>query len=57
MEKEGVKILVGPDPDKEVMVIHVNIVAVENEENMAAGIEVVVLKDTTIRKKEQPGGT
>lgn len=39
------------------MVIQVNIVVVENEENMAAMIEVVVLKDTTIRKKEQPGGT
>lgn len=42
---------------KRLMVIQVNIVVVENEENMAAGIEVVVLKDTTIRKKEQPGGT
>lgn len=55
MENKGVKILVGlPDTDKQVMVIQVNIVVVENEENMAAGIEV---KDTTIRKKEQPGGT
>lgn len=57
VENKGVKILVGlPDTDKLVMVIQVNIVVVENEENMAAGIEVVVLKDTTIRKMEQPGG-
>lgn len=57
VENKGVKILVGlPDTDKQVMVSRVNIVVVENEENMAAGIEVVVPKDATIRKKEPPGG-
>lgn len=45
-----------PDTDKQVMVIRVNFVVVENKEYMATGIE-VVLKDTTIRKKEEPGGT
>lgn len=58
VENEGVKVRVGlPDTDKQVMVIQVNVVVVEKEENLAAGTDVVVLNDTTIRKKEQPGGT